>query len=535
MKTLIDIAHRPIELILRWATQIFFSILTLVGLFTYKSYGVSWEAPGLRLNGGTSAIYIADLLHLNVVSPQYRIFPPLSNDPTFDHGVAYDLPLVCLEFVLGIHDTQQIYQFRTLMNFLVFLIGTFCVYLIALRRLKSKKLALLAAAFFVLSPRIFAAGFYSPSDMIFASFLALAVNLCLRYLEKPNFGRALLAGVACGYATDIRLVGCIIFPIMFAYILLEKVKSRPLYGRQIWIDTCYFVSGIFSIYIFYPYLWSNPVVNFVRVFKSLSRYDWNGDDLYFGRLISAHHVPWDYIPVWILITTPILYTVCSAVGFFTILRNTFSKSPWNFIKSQDLIFVALIFGPLVMVITLHSVLYDTWRHLFFIYPYFIILAIIGWNKIVKLRVFRHQVKYVVIAVTAIFMVQTGSWIMRYEPMEYLYFNRLAGSSNLQHKWEMDYLGLGNKAAIEFILSHDNRKKVTVGVASFTPFDMSLKVVKADLRERLVTVPLKDAPDYIVDNFRQAAPTSGYSTKGYHSYKCFIVGNSTYMQIWRKDN
>jgi len=523
------------EAISSWSTQIFFLSLTFVGLFTYKSYGISWEAPGLRLNGGTSAIYIADLFHLNLVSPQYRVFPPLSQNPTFDHGVAYDLPLVCLEFLLGIHDSQQIYQFRTLMNFFVFVLGTYSVYLIALRRMKSKNLALLAATFLVLSPRIFAAGFYSPSDMIFASFLALAVNLCLRFLEKPNLGRALAAGVACGYATDIRLLGCIIFPIIFIYFLIESLKERPVDLRRIRNFVVYFVSGIISIYIFYPYLWSNPVSNFIKVFKSLSRYDWNGDNLYFGQLISAHHVPWTYIPVWILITTPILYIFCSAIGFLKILKNIFSTRRWNFEKSQDLIFLALIGGPLLMVIALRSVLYDTWRHLFFIYPYIVILAIIGWHQIIRYGAFSRWFRTFALAVTGLLLTQTAFWIARYEPMEYLYFNNLAGSKNLQVKWEMDYLGLGNKSAIEYILNQDSRSRVSVGVASFTPFDMSLKVVKPDLRSRLVTKTLDRNPDYIVDNFRHAGPWTRYSTHGYHIFKMFKVGNTPYLLIWKKDS
>ena len=113
----------------------FFSTLLIIGLFNFRKYGISWEAPALRLNGGNSVIYIADLLRLDIVPDQYRQFAPIGSNGMADHGVAYDMILIVLEGILRFSDPMQIYQMRTFVNFLVFMIGTISIYFIVNRRL----------------------------------------------------------------------------------------------------------------------------------------------------------------------------------------------------------------------------------------------------------------------------------------------------------------------------------------------------------------------------------------------------------------
>jgi hypothetical protein len=466
------------------STLAFFCLLGLVGFLNFKKYGISWEAPGLRLNGGNALIYIADLFKLNVVPTQYREFPEMGMNGMADHGVAYDAPLGALEVLLGIEDSMQIYQFRTLINFIVFMIGTLSIYFIVKRRLYSTNLAILACTFYVLSPRIFAAGFYSPADMPFTSFFVLGVNLSLRFLEKPKFRNALLAGLACGYATDIRILGIIIFPIVIFLYFIKHVSDKHKIKLSIRPLLSYIATGILSIYIFYPYLWADPVKRFLEVFFSLSRYNWGGLDLYFGELIPANDLPWHYIPVWIVITTPILYVFFFGVGTFFILTKFIKTRKIDFNLVQDSLFLVLVFGPIFMVIVLNSVLYDSWRHLFFIYPFVIIVSVIGWNSIALNQKTFFYLYVIKLLVTSILVFQTATWMIFNNPNQNLYFNSIAGTTSLEKKWEMDYLGLSNKEGLKYIFSQDSNPLITIGVASFTPFDMSLKALPSKYINRI---------------------------------------------------
>ena len=513
---------------LRFTTLLVF--LAFISFLNFRKYGISWEAPGLRLNGGNAAIYIADKVGLNVVPDYYRQFAPMGENGMADHGVAYDLPLVILERFFQISDSMQIYQFRTLVNSIVFIIGTFSVFQLGKRRFSSANIGLLASIFFVLSPRIFAAGFYSPSDMVFTSFFALGVNLSIKFLQDQRIATAILAGLACGYATDIRLLGIIALPIFTSAYILHMLQAKH---RRVKPLLAYFLSFATSIYLFFPYLWEDPVRRFIEVFQSLSRYNWGGTNLYFGEHIPAADLPWHYIPVWILITTPILYSILFLLGSFGILRKLFVFRDFDFQKLQDYIFLGLATLPVLMVIFLNSVLYDSWRHLFFIYPFFILVGVNGWVNVLA-KENRLSKKYLIKAsVTVICLCQILVWMVSNNPRQYLYFNFLAGQSSLQEKWEMDYLGLSNKDVIEELLTNDKRDQLSVAIASFTPFDMSLKVVPEKFRDRIVIVPLNANPDYIVNNFRGPVPLSRENLASYKIEKRYIVDKSIYFEVWKR--
>jgi hypothetical protein len=119
------------------------------------------------------------------------------------------------------------------------------------------------------------------------------------------------------------------------------------------------------------------------------------------------------------------------------------------------------------------------------------------------------------------------------PMQNLYFNTLAGS-NLNKNWEMDYLGLGNKRALTYIVENDKSDLITIGVISFTPVDMSVRMLDPQYRERFEFVdPLMD-PDYIFNNFRLTSE-SRYSKylQNYSLFKNYSSQNSSYIEVWKK--
>jgi hypothetical protein len=118
------------------------------------------------------------------------------------------------------------------------------------------------------------------------------------------------------------------------------------------------------------------------------------------------------------------------------------------------------------------------------------------------------------------------------PNQNLYFNPLAGRSNLQEKWEMDYLGLSNKEGLSYLFSVDDTPVISVAVVSFTPFDMSLKSLPSEYEGRIKVVSLNEKPQYIVNNYRllseKFVPPTGYALE-----KLFTVDASKYLEIWKR--
>ena len=143
------------------------------------------------------------------------------------------------------------------------------------------------------------------------------------------------------------------------------------------------------IIFFWPYLWENPITNFVTSFKNLSHHDVNIYNFYLGEHIHSKRVPWHYPIIWIFISTPLFYLSLFVIGFIFILRrlikrilkieeNDSSNDIWRGIKEiQDLIFFSSFAVPLIYVIIFNSTLYDGWRHLYFIYPSFLMISLFG--------------------------------------------------------------------------------------------------------------------------------------------------------------
>ena len=161
------------------------------------------------------------------------------------------------------------------------------------------------------------------------------------------------------------------------------------------------------------------------------------------------------------------------------------------------------------------------------------MSVIGWESIApkyKKLVDLYSAK---ILLTLILLSHTALWMIMNNPHQYLYFNSLAGTHSLEKKWEMDYWGLGNKEALQYIFSRNSSSVVSISVASFTPFDMSLKTLPSKYSERVSIVPISANPDYIVNNYRMAVkPFTGLP--GYSVLKIFEIDNSRYLEIWERN-
>src|SRR5262249_34061928 len=143
----------------------------------------------------------------------------------------------------------------------------------------------------------------------------------------------------------------------------------------------YLPAAFLFVVAMWVWLWGNPVGHFLEAFASMARFRYQGDTLYLGHAVPSDALPWHYAPVWIAITTPPLYLVLFVVGAAAILWRLATRglALWEGDEElQDLFFLGLVVLPIAAVIVLHSVLYGGWRHLYFIYPAFLMIAVRGW-------------------------------------------------------------------------------------------------------------------------------------------------------------
>ena len=519
----------------------FFGILILIGTSIYKDYGISWDEPEQRLSGLVSMKYIGEYFDVAQIKKsealaEYHQFNLESyRDRAF--GVAFEMPLVALERVFHLSDERDIYFFRHYVNFLVFILGAYAVFKLSERRFESWRIGLLTTAFLILTPRLFAESFYNSKDLVFLAFFAIATNTAIIFVLQPSLKNAFWHGLATGVAMDVRLMAIILPVYTVILLLLRSVRNEQNVREALAFGFLYFIFSALCVVAFWPWLWSAPGTNFLEALLSFTR--WVRSDVYMlydGMIIRSLTLPWHYLPTWISITTPPLYLFLGLIGMGSIIIKIRLKKLllWKGNKEfQDIFFLGLFLGPILAVIFLHSVIYDGWRHLYFIYPAFLVIATKGWLEIWNFFQFNAWKKNIFILVTLGSMGTTAHWMWTSHPYQNVYFNFLVGSG-WKDKYDLDYWGLSNRRALELILNQDSRPLIKVRAGSNTPLYHALKGLSPNDRKRFEVITDENKADYIVLNFRGKTVDDQLLANNFHLQSRIMVSDELILEIWRRN-
>lgn len=478
---------------------LFFAAVLAAGLFTFDDHGISGDEIVNRNNGIVARGYAfggdEDLLS--------------SRDRHY--GTFFEIPLVILEKAFALSDVREIFLFRHLATFLLYYAGIVFFYLAGKRIYGGVFIPLLGCVFFVLSPRIFSHAFYNSKDIAFMVFYIISTYTLLVFLEKRSIMRGIFHALSCAALIDVRVAG-IAVPAMtvLLYALFCVTKKEP--SRCGWRGVAAYLAMLpaFTV-LFWPLLWNSPVKGMAEAFRQMARFPWKDNVLYLGSYVPAPALPWHYAPVWILITTPVMYSVL----FFTGLLDNMSAlrgGAAGYLRSRQGQFAAvlLFFAPLCTVISGGSVLYDGWRHMFFIYPAFLLVALSGVSAIkdrissISLPAAKNAAGFLCILVLAGALVLTGSGMVRMHPYQNVYFNVLAGNrENIRNNFEVDYWGLSYAEALRYIASADERQRISVYISSLPGRIGSIPafMLEKGERERFVFTDDPGQADYFVTNYR----------------------------------
>ena len=517
--------------------SLFFAALLVIGCSIYKDYGMAWDDYSQRDIGGVTIKHI----DVGLVPNDLASLDDLHQFRNKDYGPAFEVMLVVLEKKLNLLDTKHIYEFRHLAVFIAFCLGVFAVNVIARNSCGDYRWGLLAALMMVLSPRIFAESFYNTKDIVFMSSMAFALLSLTSFLSKPCIRNALIHGFFTGFAIDIRIMGVVILFLTLLSLGLELLNKRISWRKLVVALSLYLLaSGCFTV-VMWPYLWADPWGNFLHAFNNMARFRWNSDQLYLGELVRADQLPWHYAPIWILVTTPIIYTMFMLVGAFAIMRQSLSCR-FLFYKSTqevfDFILLSCLFAPLVGVIVLHSVLYDGWRQLYFIYPAFILIAVKGIYFVFKINKGDIRFRNIVFGLLITSFSFSIYWMWSAHPLQNTYFNFLIGG-NWKDKFELDYWGLGNKGILQYILDHDDGRNITIKSLSFTPIDNSFKMLSMQDRKRISLAQDDATAIYLLNNYRQSLiPNDITSRPELRDYTIFYnktIGGEIIISVLKRKN
>lgn len=463
----------------------------VIGINTYKSYGISWDEADERNLGNATYNY---LFH-GQDSIKY-----CSNKI---YGVAFELPLTILEKTLNLQDTRNIYLMRHLLTHLFFLLGALAFFLLIDYLYHDKILATIGFSLLTVNPLIYAHSFYNSKDIPFLSMFIICFLITAIAFNKNNIKWYIMLGVVCGLLMNMRIMGVLLIGCIWGFFLLDYIALRndKVVRKKILRYLLIFTFTSFGLLLItWPYLYSNPGQNFIDAFKKLSQWSWEGDVLFWGKIYHSKHLPVYYAISWFCISNPVTYL---ALGFFRILYFIvrFIKNPKQFLFDKPLrnqaLFVFCFLEPLLAVIAFHSVIFDAWRHLYFIYPPFILAGISGLHYL-----FKTKLKWPVLLILVADIGYTGTYMVSTFPNENVYFNEFVnhGPESLRKNFDLDYWGNSYKQALEYILKTDTNKTISVMVVGFVGKENAW-ILKPEDRQRIHFTDTIGQPTYVVSNYR----------------------------------
>jgi len=495
---------------------LFFAAL-FIGLDIYQDYGVAWDEPIQRDLAKMSYDYVT-LVNHNLVDDVNRFY-----------GMGFELPLIYLEKWMGLSDSRDIYLMRHLVTHIFFLLSLLCFYFLVLRLFKNRFLACLGFLILLTAPRLYAHSFFNSKDLPFLSMSVIILSVAQLAFEKNKSYWYFLTGVVCGYTTSIRIMGIMAGVFILSFLVIDMViafskKGKPL--KSIFNLFLFTLGFCLMLYAAWPVLWTSPIKNFVEGYQVMSHYNWGGYLLFKGEKIPCNNLPWDYFPTWFLISNPELWLLAGLGGVIWLIV-VIIKKPLYFLKNtpgRNFAFYLLsFFIPVIAIVILHAVIYDDWRHLYFVYPPFVLLGLYFIDKLLKLK-FAWITKTICLVQLAL----TFTFMVKAHPFEQVYFNNLVSHKKnyLLKNYELEYWGCGYKQALECLIATENKPVINIAW-TMNPLMNNLLILQKRDRKRIDMV--EKNPDYIITTYR------GVNFGQYDSLNCVFsinVLNSPVLGVYK---
>jgi len=482
----------------------FFAAFLATGLMIFKDYGVHWDENKNQALGLRWAHYAAGVLEtrsLSVPLPAYPIHDLI-------HGPAFEVFMAAAGEFLKLRDPQDILWMRHLSVFLFFFAGVSFFYFLCRRIFQSWRLALLGCVFLVFSPRIFADAFYNSVDIPFLTVFVVGLLTLLRLLDERTVRSAGVHGLVCAFLVNIRFTGIFLTVLTVLFFSWEILRVRsPGNRRQAAVTfACYLLVFLGLGVAFNPFLWSAPWAHLQEVVRQALAFQFPRRFHFWGQDVVPQVFPWYYGPVWILVSTPLMYGILFFAGLFFAAKMLLeSQMETSLTKRNIVLFLCCFFLPLIMAT---GKLYNGWRHLYFIYPVFLIFAVLGargfWrNAGPGIRATFLGGMVLCLGGTAFFMILN-------HPFQNLYFNRLAGADagEITRRFELDYWGLSYRRALEYVLRTDRDPVIPIFFPGDYPWQNNLGTLPPKARGRFAYAPEPKAKYFLVHEMSKPFPYSG---------------------------
>lgn len=331
----------------------------------------------------------------------------------------------------------------------------------------------------IFMPRLSGQAFGNLKDIPFAAGYMAGIFYIIKYIEEipwPKWLTAMLLAFAIAFTVSVRSGGLLLFPylaagllcffVLYPYLIKDILSNSNLIIRIFLQAFIILVVGYFGGLVFWPYALQNVLVNPVESLGLMEHYAVSIKQLFDGKIIWSTDLPWYYLPVWMLLSTPPFIFAGSAV-FIILFISGICK--WGLRKSsfyEGFILFSFLF-PFLYVIVIGSNLYSGVRQMLFIMPPLAVISILGIYKFLKILYLKNRI---ITCIMTILFIGIMVWPLKHQimtfPVDYVYFNGLSGySRNAWGNYEYDYYFHGIKEPADYLIRLADGDNITVAMNS----------------------------------------------------------------------
>jgi hypothetical protein len=468
----------------RFAAPLILILAAVTGAAIHHDYGVGWDEETQREIGLVTWNYLSGAGN------------DLESYNCRDHGVIFELVLIAAEKIARASSFREIFFLRHMVSHLFFLLGAYFFYRLGLLIYRAWRPALFAMLLLLLHPVLYGQSYFNSKDLPFLSLLTICFYAHARAVTERKWTAIVVCGMLVGLLINIRLAG-LVFLALFALSHVAANFLRKEWKSGILTATLLVSVSLITLYVSWPFLWSDPIVKFTWLLDRSASFPFDNSVLFMGDYTPAPQLPWYYVPWWFAVSTPVLYLIAGSIGLGLLIKDMFNKAWWighSLSLQQHVLFALCFFLPLAAIMALHSVVYDGWRHMFFIYPGFALLAsYCAWRMFGSAKRFSN-LAFAAFVPAFIFMVKD-------HPFQHLFFNALTRreSPSFHLRSEVDHWGLTYKQGLEYILAHDTASRIGISAQNI-PCDLNVRMLTPSQRRRIRMTVIGDS-DYFLTNFR----------------------------------
>ena len=362
--------------------------------------------------------------------------------------------------------------------------------------------------------------------------------------NEENFKNLALFSLFSAIATSTRIFG-IIIPITFIFIYFLTIISQKKDFKKIKYIIFYLLFYFIFLYIHWPYLWDKPITNFLNYIFNLNIF---GPELvyFFGEFYNTKLVPYYYLPVWLIISTPVLNLVLFILGFYSTSKIYFLKLlqvgkvkvKYDFWKNsnekKDFLILVMFIIFFLAAVFLSPKQYNGWR-IFYFFNFFIIY----YSVFFLFKMKNYKKYFVSIFVIIFFFISINIYkLFLYHPYQSYYFNELV-SKKFKNKFEVDYAGLSGISFLRHVIKEDKSSNIKIAVNSWYPLWRMKELLPSEDQKRIEFVfQDKNKASYIYSNKIfdvDVRKSKKYNLNpSYKIYKRYIVNDLIIYEVYKKE-